>query len=72
MKDQITEKEQKKLDNILNKAFIDLGVFSLMGYAFGVGVGIFFKNKHFVRNLTAGFGGSYGILRNRQGINTII
>lgn len=72
MKDQIALKQQKKLDNILNKTLIDLGVFSLVGYVAGIAVGIFFKNKHIAKNLMAGVGGSYAIVSNQNRINTLV
>jgi hypothetical protein len=40
-------------------------VFSLLGYAVGMGAGIFFKNKFIIRNTFSGFGGSYAIVRNQ-------
>lgn len=61
--------QQKHLDTILNKTFLDLAVYSLAGYGLGIGVSILFKNKSIVRNLFAGIGGSYGFTLNRKNFN---
>jgi hypothetical protein len=56
---------QRKIDNILNKTFLDIGVFSLLGWSVGLGASLFFRQKAPVRNLLAGVGGSYGFVLNR-------
>lgn len=71
---QIAEKsltidQQKRLDTILNKTFLDLAVYSLAGYGVGLGLSIFFKQKSAIRSLTAGIGGSYGFALNKANFN---
>ena len=61
----LTLDQQKRLDTILNKTFLDLAVYSIAGYSIGVGLSIFFKQKSSIRNLAAGIGGSYGFALNR-------
>jgi hypothetical protein len=61
--------QQKRLDTILNKTFLDLAVYSLAGYGLGLGLSIFFKQKSVIRNITAGIGGSYGFALNRANFN---
>jgi hypothetical protein len=56
---------QRKIDNILNKTFLDIGIFSLLGWSVGLGASLFFRKKAPVRNLLAGVGGSYGFVLNR-------
>lgn len=61
---QITlESHQKKLDTILNKTFLDLGTFSIIGYGVGLVASIFLHRP--VRYVAAGIGGSYGIVQNQ-------
>jgi hypothetical protein len=45
--------------------FLDIGVFSALGWTTGLAVGIFFHRKAPIRNLLAGLGGSYGFVNNR-------
>ncbi len=59
------EQRQRKIDNILNKTFLDISVFSAIGWTLGVGAGIFFHKAAPIRNLFAGVGGSYGFVNNR-------
>lgn len=61
----LTLDQQKRLDTVLNKTFLDLAVYSLAGYGVGLGLSIFFKQKGIVRNIAAGIGGSYGFSLNR-------
>lgn len=67
----ITLDQQKKLDSLLNKTFLDLTVYSLAGYAFGIGLSVFFKQKSIIRNLCAGVGGSYGFALNKNKLNLL-
>jgi hypothetical protein len=69
---RITEPQQRKLDIILNKTFIDFGVFSLIGYTLGMGASLFFGNKRLIRNFAAGIGGSYAIVLNQSSFNQLI
>lgn len=66
------EAHQRKLDAVLNKTFIDLATFSLMGYAIGIGASLFFKRSAPVRNFVAGLGGSYGIVQNKASFKSLI
>jgi hypothetical protein len=66
MKDWMLEYRQKKIDTILNKTMIDLGIFSLLGYTVGIGVSLFFRNRYIVRNFVAGMGGSYALALNHH------
>lgn len=63
--------QQRKIDTILNKTVLDLAVYSTIGYAFGLGVGFFFKNKQVVRNALAGVGGSYGFVLNKHSLRQV-
>jgi len=65
----ITLDQQKRLDTILNKTFLDLAVYSLAGWGAGLGLSIFFRQKAVVRNIAAGIGGSYGFTLNRRSFN---
>ena len=65
----LTLDQQKRLDTILNKTFLDLAVYSLAGYGVGIGLSIFFKQKSLIRNFAAGIGGSYGFALNRTNFN---
>ena len=56
---------QRKIDNILNKTVLDIGVFSAFGWTFGLAAGIFFHRSAPIRSLFAGIGGSYGFVNNR-------
>jgi hypothetical protein len=67
----LTLDQQKHLDTILNKTFLDLAVYSLAGYGLGIGASILFKNKSVIRNLFAGLGGSYGFTLNRKNFNGV-
>lgn len=60
----ITLDQQKRLDTVLNKTFLDLVVYTLAGYGVGLGLSIFFKQKAMIRHITAGIGGSYGFSLN--------
>jgi hypothetical protein len=59
------EQRQRNIDSILNKTFLDISVFSAIGWTLGVGAGIFFHKAAPIRNLLAGVGGSYGFVNNR-------
>jgi hypothetical protein len=63
--EQILEERQKKIDNILNKTVLDIGVFSALGWTLGLGAGLFFHRSGPIRSLLAGVGGSYGFVVNR-------
>lgn len=65
----LTLDQQKRLDTILNKTFLDLAVYSLVGYGVGIGLSIFFKQKSLIRNFAAGIGGSYGFALNKANFN---
>lgn len=65
----LTLDQQKRLDTILNKTFLDLAVYSLAGYGIGIGLSIFFKQKSLIRNFAAGIGGSYGFALNKANFN---
>jgi hypothetical protein len=65
----LTLDQQKRLDTILNKTFLDLAVYSLVGYGCGIGLSIFFKQKSLIRNFAAGIGGSYGFALNKANFN---
>ena len=65
----LTIDQQKRLDTVLNKTFLDLAVYSLAGYGIGVGLSIFFKQKSLVKNFAAGIGGSYGFALNKANFN---
>lgn len=57
---------QRKIDNILNKTVLDIGIFSALGWTLGLGVGLFFHKSAPIRSLFAGVGGSYGFVLNRM------
>jgi hypothetical protein len=59
-----SETYQKKLDTVLNKTFLDLGTFSLLGFGVGLVASIFFHRP--IRYVAAGVGGSYGIVQNQE------
>jgi hypothetical protein len=61
----VLNERQKKIDNILNKTVMDIGVFSVIGWTVGLGAGLFFHRSRPIRNLFAGIGGSYGFVVNR-------
>jgi hypothetical protein len=65
----LTLDQQKRLDTILNKTFLDLAVYSIAGYGVGIGLSIFFKQKSLIRNFAAGIGGSYGFALNKANFN---
>lgn len=65
-----TESHQKKLDTILNKTFLDLGTFSLLGYGVGLVASVFFRRP--IRYVAAGVGGSYGIVQNQECFHRLI
>ncbi len=65
----LTIDQQKRLDTILNKTFLDLAVYSLAGYGVGIGLSIFFKQKSVIKNFAAGIGGSYGFALNKANFN---
>lgn len=67
----VTLDQQKRLDTLLNKTFLDLTVYSIAGYALGVGLSIFFKQKSLIRNFGAGVGGSYGFALNKNKLNLL-
>ena len=61
--------QQKRLDTILNKTFLDLAVYSIAGYGVGIGLSIFFRQKSIIRNIAAGIGGSYGFAISKANFN---
>ncbi len=65
----MTLDQQKRLDTILNKTFLDLAVYSIAGYGVGIGLSIFFRQKSIIRNIAAGIGGSYGFAINKANFN---
>ena len=56
---------QRKIDSILNKTVLDIGVFSAMGWGAGLAAGLFFKRGAPVKYVLMGVGGSYGFVLNR-------
>lgn len=60
-----TEENQKKVDKLLNKMFLDITVFSVIGWSVGLAAGVLFHKKAPIRNLLAGVGGGYGFVSNR-------
>jgi hypothetical protein len=63
---------QRKIDNILNKTILDMGVFSAFGWGVGIGVGIFFHRVQPIRSLLAGVGGSYGFVINKVNLKNYV
>jgi len=72
MEKTLTIDQQQKLDSVLNKTFLDLVVYSVGGYAIGLGASILFKNKAPIRNVLAGIGGSYGFAINKANFNHVV
>lgn len=66
------ENRQKKIDTLLNKMFLDISVFSLIGWSVGLGAGLFFHRKAPIRNLLAGVGGGYGFVNNRMSLKPLV
>ena len=64
------ESHQRKLDTALNKSFLDLATFSLLGYGVGLAASIFFRRP--VRYVAAGVGGSYGIVQNQSSFHRLL
>ena len=64
------EPQQRKLDTLLNKTFLDLATFSLLGFGVGLAASIFFKRP--IRYVAAGVGGSYGIVQNQEDFERLI
>lgn len=64
MSEKGSESEQRKVDTILNKTFLDVGVFSLFGYGVGLVASIFLHRP--IRYVGAGVGGSYGVTQNQE------
>lgn len=64
------ESQQRKLDTLLNKTFLDLATFSLIGFGVGLAASIFFKKP--IRYVAAGVGGSYGFVCNQEAFNRLI
>lgn len=62
---------QQKLDTILNKTFLDLVVFSGMGYVAGIGASIFFRHRLPIKSVAAGLGGSFAFVNNRRHFNAL-
>lgn len=60
-----SETYQKKLDTVLNKTFLDLGTFSLLGFGVGL-VASYFLPQTSIEYVAAGVGGSYGIVQNQE------
>lgn len=66
------EDQQRRLDTTINKTFLDLGVFSLLGFTVGVGASLFFRRGYIIRNFAAGFGGSYAVVQNQNSFARLI
>lgn len=71
MSASVFELKQRELDTILNKTFLDLGAYSLLGYGAGMLASVFFTRGRPIRNLLAGVGGSYGLVINKSHFNAI-
>lgn len=54
---------QKKLDTNLNKTFLDVAAYSLLGLSVGFVASLVFHRR--IRYFAAGVGGSYGIVENK-------
>lgn len=54
---------QKRLDTNLNKTFLDVAAYSLLGFGVGLVASLVFHRP--VRYFAAGVGGSYGIVQNK-------
>lgn len=68
----VYESQQRRLDTILNKTFLDLATYSVLGYGVGLAASIFFRKSFPIRNFVAGVGGSYGIVLNKDCFHKII
>lgn len=66
------EATQRKIDTVLNKTFLDLATFSLIGYTIGIGASLFFRRSAPIRNFAAGIGGSYAIVQNKTSFHQLI
>ena len=65
------ENQQRQLDTILNKTFIDLAAYSAIGFGAGLVASLFFKRGLPIRNMFAGVGASYGFVINKSNFNVI-
>ena len=63
--------QQRQLDTILNKTFIDLAAYSVLGFGAGLVASVFFRQSFPIRNILAGVGGSYGFVINKSNFNVI-
>ena len=73
MSEELTpETRQRKIDNLLNKMILDIGVFSAIGWTVGLGVSLFFHRRPPIRNLLAGVGGGYGFVNNKTSLKHYI
>lgn len=59
---------QKKIDTLLNKTVLDLGVYSAIGYSVGLLTGVLFRNGQGLRYALSGMGGSYGFVINKSNL----
>ena len=66
------ETKQRKIDNILNKTFLDVTTYSAFGWTAGLLAGIFFHKAAPIRNLFAGVGGSFGYVNNRANLKLYV
>lgn len=71
---ELPESEVRLLhkDTILNKTALDLIVFSGLGYATGIALSVFCRNKLLARHFTAGVGSSYAFCINKDSFNKLI
>ena len=65
------ESQQRQLDTILNKTFIDLAAYSMVGFGAGMVASLFFRRSFPIRNMLAGVGASYGFVINKSNFNVI-
>ena len=66
------ENQQRRLDTILNKTFIDLAAYSTIGFGAGLVASLFFRRSFPIRNMFAGIGASYGFVINKNNFNVIV
>lgn len=64
--DYINDPDFIRNDRKLNRTLVDMASLGLMGFAVGVAVSMFFKNKVLIRNFAAGFGVGYGFHYNMK------
>ncbi|KAM3136341.1 hypothetical protein pb186bvf_011476 [Paramecium bursaria] len=64
-----TKENQIALDTQLNKTILELVLASAAGYGVGIGLSLFFKQKSFIRTLSAGLAGGYQFNENYEIFN---